>query len=46
MEKITYIKTDIAEVNIEDGVLYLKFLVENLELIPLKKHNQEVDTAF
>ena len=46
MEKIIDLNTDIAEIELKDGVLYLRFTVEDIELGPLKKHNADINAAF
>ena len=45
-KQVLQISTDIADVHIDEGVLYIQFLVDVIELVPLKKHNAELDLAF
>lgn len=46
MEKIVDLSTEIAEIAVKDGVLYMRFTVENIELEPLKKHNLVLNATF
>lgn len=43
---VTRINTDIAEVYVEEGILFTNFTVSAIELEPLKKHQAEVNAAF
>lgn len=40
------ISTDIGEVYIEDGILFTTFTTTEIELLPLKKHQAEINAAF
>lgn len=46
MEKIVDLSTEIAEIVVKDGVLYMRFIVEDIELEPLKKHNLVLNATF
>lgn len=46
MEKVIVLSTDIADIEVKDGVLYMRFRVENIELEPLKKHNLVLNATF
>ena len=45
-QEIIKITTNIAEVTVENSILYMRFTVENIDLEPLKKHNATINAAF